>query len=134
MRKARMTTRTEQTGTRSLAFSGWIRKKLPDSSTGFCAGNQDWIFWNWKRQRLLLAEEKTHDAIMSKWFNRLISDVLDPALIEYCPKHSITYFGYYLITFENTDPSDGKIWLWKFGWMDRKPITEEQLIIFLSLN
>jgi hypothetical protein len=127
-------TKEEMTGKRSLAFSGWIRKNLPDSSTGFCAGNQDWLFWNWKTRKLLLAEEKTHDAMISKWFYLWIKNVLDPALKEWCPKNNVEYYGYYLIVFEHDDPSNGKIHLGKICDGSMEEVTEEQLIKFLSMN
>lgn len=115
-------TRTEQTSKRSLAFSGWIRVNLPDSSTGYCVTNQDWILWNFKTKKIMLLEEKTHNGDINKWFHILIKNILNPALFEYCPKENVTYLGYHLICFENTGPEDGKI------YFDRKLITKEELI------
>ena len=123
-------TRLEFSGQRSLEFSRWIRKELPDSSTGFCVGNNDWIFWNYHTRRLMLCEEKTRNGDIKKgsWFHRLITEVLDPALKEFSKKNRIDYRGYHLITFEKTDPSAGKIYL------DRKEISKEDLKDFLSMK
>lgn len=121
-------TRPEITGTRGLGFSAWVREKLPDSQSGFCVTNQDWIFWNYKTRRLLLAEEKTRKGRVSPWFATLIKTVLHPALSEYCPKAGIDYRGYHLIVFENTTPADGKI------WFDNKEVTEAQLKHILELS
>ena len=106
-----MATRAELTGVRELAFSSWIRKELPDSASGFCVTNQDWVFWNWKTRQLLLAEEKTRNGKVAKWFYRLIADIIHPALCSYARAHDdIDYRGYHLIQFENTGPDDGKIY------------------------
>src|SRR5574341_779912 len=100
--------RKEITGQRSLDFSRWIRKNLPDSATGFMVSNQDWVFWNFKTRRLIFAEEKTRQGELAPWFRRLIRDVFHPALREFCPKHGIDYRGYHLIQFENTCVDNGK--------------------------
>ena len=134
-------TRKEITGKRSLKFSQWIRDNLPDPAkgTGFCVSNQDWIFWNWKTRRLILAEEKTNAGIegcgeLSTWFKRFITEILHPALEEYCKKNGIDYRGYHLIRFENTYPKDGKI-LWKNNCMgEEEEITEEELIKRLGME
>lgn len=49
---------------RELAFSDWIRKELPDQSTGFMALDIDHVFFNFKTKKLLIIETKTHKA---KW-------------------------------------------------------------------
>lgn len=114
-------TRQEQSGKRCLVFSQWIREKLPDSKTGYCVTNQDWIMWNWKTQTLMFLEEKTHNANIAVWFHRLIKEVLNPAMVVYCKVKKIDYRGYHLIQFENEGPEDGKI------YFDRKEISKEKL-------
>ena len=49
-------TRQEVTGVRDLGFSNWIRKELPDSSTGFSASDLDFMLWNWKTKKIILLE------------------------------------------------------------------------------
>jgi hypothetical protein len=121
-------TRQEQTNKRSLIFSGWIREKLPNSSTGFCVTNQDWVLWNWKERKLMFLEEKTHEGELANWFKRLIKDVLHPAITNYAKQNEIDYKGYHLIQFENEGPNDGKILL------DYREVTEQELIDFLSMK
>jgi hypothetical protein len=119
-------TRQEVTGERSLEFSRWIRKHLPDSSTGYMVGNLDWILWNYKTRRLILLEEKTHGAQVAPWFSRMMREVFAPALKSYCDKNGIEFKGFHVITFQNTSPQDGIIKL------DGTEISEEDLIVLLS--
>jgi len=121
-------TQQEKTNRRSLVFSGWIRTHLPDSSTGYCVGNQDWIYYNWAQKKLMLAEEKTRGAEVSKWFALFIRTIMHPALKEYCAKIGIDYRGYHLIQFEHEGPEDGKI------FFDRKEVTSEKLARILSFK
>jgi hypothetical protein len=121
-------TRQEQTNTRSLVFSGWIRNKLPASNTGFCVTNQDWVLWNWKERKLMFLEEKTCNGKLATWFNKLIHDVLHPAISKYSKENEIDYRGYHLIQFENEGPEDGKILL------DYREVSEQELIDFLSMK
>lgn len=121
-------TRPEIFGERSLAFSGWIHEHLPDSCTGFCVANLDWLFWNYKTRRLLLAEEKMHGAELRTWFARFMYEVMDPALKLYAPQNHIDYRGFHKIIFENTSPDDGKIYL------DGKEISADDLRTFLAME
>lgn len=121
-------TRAEQTGKRSLAFSNWIRYALPDSSTGFCVTNQDWVFWDFKRRRLLLAEEKTFDRPVARWMVLFIKQVLDPALRAYCPPNGIRYYGYHYIRFQHTSPNDGLI------HFDSRVVTPGELASLLAMH
>jgi len=127
-------TRQEQYNKRSLDFSIWIRENLPDSNTGFCVTNQDWVFYNWKTKRLMLAEEKTNFGHVSSWFLRLINEIIHPALLEYCPNHNIDYRGYHIIKFENSSPNDGRISLDALGRNVKKIVTQEQLKLFLGME
>lgn len=115
-------TKQEQTGERSLEFSRWIRENLPDSQTGLCVTNIDWVFYNWRTKKLMLCEEKTHMAKLSKWFEMLISYVIEPALRAFCRYHAIQYKGYHLIQFDGTSPDDGKIFV-NGKLMDKKAFT-----------
>ena len=55
-------TRKEQSNTRELTFSKWIRDKLPDSSNGFAVSDLDFICWNWKSKEIIMLEIKTHNS------------------------------------------------------------------------
>jgi hypothetical protein len=121
-------TRPENTNQRSLEFSKWIRNNLPDSKTGYMVGNQDWVFWNYNTRRLMLAEEKTHNANIAPWFKRLIKEVIHPAMAAYCKEANITYHGYHLIRFSGTSPENGKT------YFDKTEVTADELRRILSLS
>lgn len=114
-------TKQEHTNIRPLNFSNWIRNCLPDSSNGYMVTDQDWIFWDFKRRKLLLAEEKTYMAEIAPWFYNFICNVLNPALAQFCDGNHIDYRGYHLIQFENTSPKDGRIYL------DKLEVTPKEL-------
>jgi len=118
-------TRKEVTGIRDLTFSSWIRKKLPDSSTGFSVSDLDFILWNWKTNKVMMLEIKTRNSIpragqkiMWQNINQWIKNGIDD---------DWTYLGFNLIQFENTNFNDGKCFL------NYKEIKEKELINFLSL-
>jgi len=119
-------TRKEVTGIRSLVFSQWIRKRLPDSSTGFSASDLDFILWNWKTKKVMLLEVKTRNAdlrpgqrhiwsLLHKWIKDGISN-------------EWAYYGFHLIKFENDNFDNGRV------WFDKTEISEEKLIELLSLK
>lgn len=119
-------TRQEITGVRSLDFSSWVRSSLPDSSTGFSASDLDFVLWNWKTKKVMLLEIKTRmssprngQRMMWQNINRWITKGID---------ENWTYLGFHLITFESTDFLDGKVFL------DKKEVSEQELISFLSLE
>ena len=120
-------TRQELTGTRSLEFSAWIRKNCPGSESGFCVGNLDWIFWDWKKRRLLLIEEKTHNSVnFACWMKRLMTEVFVPALERFCADNDIEFRGFHIVRFEKNSPSDCRIWL------DDVKIDEKAFRLFLD--
>jgi len=113
--------RQEMTGERSLEFSRWIRSNLPDSDTGYFVTNLDWIFHNYKNRILLMVEEKTHGGKIRYGQAKLFNDIVAPALQDWCWKNNYVWLGFHCLVFENTNPSDGKIY-----W-DDELITEETL-------
>jgi len=118
--------REEQTSDRSLAFSRWIRERLPDTATGYVVENLDWIFHNYKNKILLFAEEKTHGGQLRYAQSKLFIGILEPALKMWCSANGFIWLGFHVIRFENTCPSDGKIY-----W-DDECISEDMLIERLS--
>ena len=118
-------TRQELTGVRSLDFSGWVREKLPDSSTGYSASDLDFILWNWKTKKIMFLEIKTRMSYPRKgqktmWsnINKWLSVGIDK---------DWTYLGFNLIQFEKTNFEDGRCFL------NGNEINEKELIIFLNL-
>jgi len=67
-------------------------------------GNLDWIFWDFKRRRLIIAEEKTHGAQVKTWFRRMMLEIFEPALRAHCAANGIEFKGFHVITFEATSP------------------------------
>lgn len=119
-------TRKEITGIRDLKFSGWIREKLPDSSTGYSASDLDFVLWNWKTRKIMFIELKTRNSyprkgqkIMWQHIHRWIKQGIDSSWI---------YCGFHLIQFENTCFGDGKCFL------NGQEIQESNLIEFLKMN
>lgn len=118
-------TRQEVTGKRPLDFSQWVRKSLPDSSTGFSASDIDFILWNWKTKKVMLLEIKTRNGDLRKG-QRMMFELLHKWLTigvngrwKYC--------GFHLVQFEKTTFEDGRT------YFDRNEVTEQELIIQLSL-
>ena len=120
-----MVTKSEITGERSLRFSGWVRKNLPDSSTGFVVSDLDFILCNYKAQTLMLIEVKTRNAKVRLW-QRILFENLDKWIKKGIDKDWI-YYGYHVVTFENTWFDDGAC------FFDNKIITEQELMSRLSL-
>lgn len=108
----------------SFKFSDWIRKKLPDSSTGFSVSDIDFILWNWKTNKAMLIEMKTRSsnckAGQYQFFKHLNSWIKNGISKDW------KYLGFHLIVFEHTSFADGKC------FFDNKEITETELINKLS--
>jgi hypothetical protein len=119
-------TRAENTGTRELTFSNWIRNNLPDSSSGFLVSDLDFILYNYKSKKIMLVEVKTRNARMRTWQGILFCQLSQ--WIQKGISEGWTYHGFHLIRFENTYFNDGLCFL------DEKKITEKDLISFMSLG
>ena len=94
-------TRKEVTGIRDLTFSSWIRKKLPDSSTGFSVSDLDFILWNWKTKKVMMLEIKTRNSkptkgqqIMWQNINQWIKRANEDLLVVEIKRHTILNFCY----------------------------------------
>lgn len=119
-------TRQEMTGKRDLWFSGWIRRMLPDSSTGFLVSDLDFILWNYNTRRLMLIEVKTRGAKMRFWQEGLFN-TLDQILTIGSSTAGVDYLGFHCIRFENTTFSDGRCMI------DGELVTESELIDYLRM-
>ena len=118
-------TRQEFSHTRELNMSGWIREKLPDSSTGFLASDLDFILEIYKTKKIMLLEIKTRNSELKTW-QRMLFNNIDKWLRKGIDS-DWTYVGFNVIKFENTFFNDGKCYL------NEKEINEEELISVLSL-
>lgn len=119
-------TRPEYSGVRSLEFSQWIRTNLPDSNTGFLVTNLDYILINYKTKQIMFVEEKTNNAPIKKW-QQINFDLL-ARWVSRGVDSDWTFKGFHVVIFENTSPSDGKI------YFDGKEINEGDLKTVLSFG
>ena len=121
-------TQKEITGNREhdLYFSNWIRKKLPDSYTGYRCYDIDFVLWNKNEKKIMLLELKSYNTD-TKPDQHLILKNLHKWIGAGIEK-DWKYLGLHLIQFEKFNFENGKVYL------NRKEITEEELISFLSLS
>jgi len=112
-------------GLDATEFSKWLREqKEIDSKDGYLATNIDYLWTNWKTNgEWMMIEEKRHCSEPKSWQVKMF-ETLDSA----CKKGDIKYRGFYILTFENTSPNDGLIWL------HGNQITKEELIKFLRFE
>lgn len=105
-------------------FNLWVREKLPDSFTGFCASDIDLVLWNYNTKRFMIIEVKTRNQKIKK-YQYIMWEKLNKWL-----KCSVNdgweYLGFHLITFKNLSFDDGAVFL------DKKEVSEADLIKFLS--
>ena len=107
----------------STEFGLWLREQKDiDSKLGFVATNLDYIWENYKTGEWMLIEEKRYMADISysqrKQYETLFNNI----------NKTNKFKGIHLLQFEKTNPEDGRIYL------NRKLITKQQLINFLSFN
>lgn len=120
-------TRQEITGKRDLWFSGWIRRNLPDSSSGFLVSDLDFILWNHKTHRLMLVEVKTRRSKMRFWQEGLFK-ILDEMLTIGSAPAGVEYLGFYCVRFEGTSFEDGRCAI------NNKLVSEDELIAHLKMD
>ena len=117
-------TRQEITHTRDLTFSDWIRKKLPDSYTGYYVTDLDFILFNFEKKIIMLIEIKTRNSNLKDWQQRIF--LLVSKWIKKGINEGWEYKGFHVIKFENTFFNDGKC------YYDNEVIEEVDLIKKLS--
>ena len=123
-------TRSEQTGIRSLDFSGWIRRTLT-SAKGFTVFDVDFIFRDYERRLLQMVEVKTHGANLSTMqriaLNEL-SNILQTGVEHGQLSERWQWRGFHVLRLEGTSPTNDRI-MW-----DGKLISEKQLIDLLEMR
>lgn len=116
---------------RELAFSDWIREKLPDTNTGFMSLDIDHVLFNFKTKKLLIIECKTHKIKFNskvefgqRFFLKMVKKVFMqlPKLID-----GWIFDDIHLIQFDAYDFKTGKC------YFDNVEISESDLIKKLSL-
>src|SRR3990167_5737994 len=99
-----MATRQEITNIRDLQFSQWIRKNLPDSSTGLMVSDLDFILCNYKHKKILLLEIKTRGAGLKTWQNKLFQNLA--RWLSNGMDNGYEFKGFHVLKFENTSFED----------------------------
>lgn len=112
-------TREELTNYRPPEFSHWIRKYLPDSSTGFMVTDLDFIIFNYKTRKIMFIELKTRGAKLQDWQRNCWRNIAK--WVRKGIDDDWTFLGFHLIEFSNTCFTDGGC---KFDYMD---IDEKEL-------
>ena len=135
-------TTPQRDGHSATEFSAWFREQREiDSSLGYWNSNLDYV-WSIKGEKFCLIEEKRHMKPLES-FQRILFSKMDRQL----RKDTGSYGGCWLISFENTSPEDGKIfvnlitsklqldkkWETTLAKTERE-ITKEQLMHFLKMN
>lgn len=132
-------TRQEQTEKRDLWFSGWLRHKLPESTTGFHVTDIDELLHETTfilrttlqhepvTNGLMILEVKQQSAPLPKWQKNILR-ILHQALQIGCPKLNppVRFFGCHLINFTKRNFDDGSC------YFDGQQVNENQLIELLS--
>lgn len=112
----------------STQFSKWLRIQPElDSSLGYVAIDIDFVWRNYNTGEWMLLEEKRKYGNPD---NGVIGQNQEELLIKVhnaCRGYK-KYRGMYLLTFENTNPDDGRIWL------QQSEITKQRLIEFLQFK
>lgn len=123
-------TRAEQTGSRNLDFSGWVRRRLT-SARGFTVFDVDFIFRDYERKLLQMVEIKTHGADLSTMQRIALAEVaaiLRSGIENGAPNLGWKWRGFHTVRLEGTSPDNGRI-LW-----DGVEITEEKLVALLEMR
>ena len=120
-------TRPEITGKRDIDFSRWVRKNLPDSSSGFLVSDIDFYIFNYKTKNHALVEIKTYTGQLKEW-QRKMYERLGRWIKEGSEKEGWNFKGFFLIKFEKKDFTEGKVYL------NGIESTEEEIRRILSLE
>ena len=109
----------------STEFGLWLREQPEiDSKLGFLATNVDYMWSNYKTGDWMLIEEKRYNATLKDWQRKMF------IVIDSICRLDKKYRGFHLITFEKTNPNDGKIFLGR----NKKEISKDKLIKFLKFD
>jgi hypothetical protein len=121
-------TRQEQTGSREhdLFFSKWIRKKLPNSYTGYRCYDIDFVLWHKDLKQIMLIELKSYNTPVKSDQHYILNNL--HKWIQKGIDSDWTYKGCHLIQFEKFNFDNGKVYL------NNNEVTEEELIEFLTFE
>ena len=107
----------------STEFGLWLRGQAEiDSSLGFIATNVDYVWRNYKTGEWMLIEEKRFGRKPAFYQEEIFR------LLDWCAAHHPKYRGFHTLTFQQTSPEDGRIWL------DDEEIEKGDLLTFLRFE
>ena len=107
----------------STEFGLWLREQPEiDSALGYIATNIDFMWRNYKSKLWMLIEEKRYMSQIKRWQAQMFK------IIDFVCSADKNYRGFHVLTFENSNPDDGKIYL------DGNEITRKELLDFLRFN
>ena len=107
----------------STEFGLWLREQPEiDSALGYIATNIDFMWRNYKSKLWMLIEEKRYMSKVKRWQMQMFK------LIDVFCSADKNYRGFHILTFENSNPDDGKIYL------DGTGITKRELLDFLRFT
>lgn len=118
-------TRKEITNFRDLTLSGWIREKLPDSSTGLMVSDLDFVLYNFKTKKLVLLEIKTRNSELKTWQRNMFKNISE--WIAKGIDKDWKYHGFNVLKFENTFFNDGKV------YFNDNEMSEREIIEMMNL-
>lgn len=108
---------------KSMKMNDWIRMSCKSPKDGLLVTDLDFIFYDYKKNLMMLVETKTFNAVMKDWQRNLFKK-LDSAL-----KTTEEYQGFFLISMSNDSPeTSDKITI------NEVEVTKEQLCDFLSFD
>lgn len=120
-------TTPERTKNRPSFLRGWIRNSLPDSDTGLCITDIDWLFSNYKEKIFMFVEEKTQSQDVSFAQGEMFKYIHNCIIKGMNGEEDWKYLGFHLLKFEGNDFTN-------IAWFDKHEVTEEQLIEILSMK
>ena len=117
---------TPYLGSQLDSFSRFMYRFRIEANEGFTFIDIDTILRNYEKRTFALLEVKTKQAPLSYAQKRIFNEI-DTALRRGTGE-GWTYFGFYVLSFENTSFEDGK------AWFIGQEITESDFNMWLKIN
>lgn len=119
-----------RTGANTDNFSEWLYKFRPEANEGFISFDIDSSIWNYRKKTFAFFEIKTRNATLSKC-QAYQYPILQRMLYRGAITEGYEFKGFFILTFENTSFTDGKVFFQMVGKDVIHLITESQFKVFL---